>query len=608
MTEALSLAPDRSADAPGSAARPMGAVAHDGGVSFRVWAPNADAVQVTGDFNDWSETADPMRREDDGCWVADLPHAAPGHEYRYRIATGDEAVSRIDPWARAVTNSVGNGIVTAPPPAPDEAFQRPDWNRMVIYEMHIGTFNRSDPGRAGGFAEAVEKFDRLRRLGVNAIQVMPIAEFAGDLSWGYNPAHIFAVETSYGGPEAFRAFVKAAHESGFAVLMDVVYNHFGPSDLDLWRFDGWGEEGKGGIYFYNDHRSDTPWGDTRPDYGRPEVRRFIVENALHWLADYGVDGLRLDMTLYIRTISGDEFSDGDRIPDGWSLMQEITSAMAERFPGRIAIAEDLRRCAAITGPVGEGGAGFGAQWDAGFVHPIREALIAAEDADRSMQAVVDAVAEAGADDPFQRVIYTESHDEVANGQARVPHEIDGEGPSGWAAQKRSALGAALMFTTAGIPMLFQGQEFLQGGWFDDTAPLDWDLDETYRGIARLYRDLIALRLDRDGGSAGLSGRETEILLMDEARKLVVYRRFENDGDAGAVVALNFAHQPADDVEIGLPAGGTWRLRLNTDWEGYSPDFANHPSTDLEAQEGGPDDRPFSARFAIGAYSALVFTR
>ena len=586
----------------------MGAVAHDGGVSFRVWAPHADAIHVTGDFNDWSAEADPMTREEDGCWSADLAHAAPGHEYRYLVAAGEETLSRIDPWARAVTNSVGNGIVVPPPSPPDDGFQPPDWNRMVIYEMHIGTFHRPDPERPGGFADAIEKFDRLRRLGVNAIQVMPIAEFAGDLSWGYNPAHIFAVETAYGGPEAFRDFVRAAHAAGFAVLMDVVYNHFGPSDLDLWRFDGWGEGEKGGIYFYNDHRSDTPWGDTRPDYGRPEVRRFILENALHWLSDYGVDGLRFDMTLYIRTISGDEHSEGDQIPDGWSLMQEITSAMAERFPGRIAIAEDLRRCAAITAPTAEGGAGFGAQWDAGFVHPVREALIAAQDEDRSMQAVAAALTDAGAPDPFRRVVYTESHDEVANGRARVPHEIDGEGPAGWAAQKRSALGAALMFTAAGIPMLFQGQEFLQGGWFDDAVPLDWDLDETYRGIARLYRDLIALRLDRAGGAAGLSGRETEVLLLDEARKLLVYRRFEGDGDDGAVVALNFAHQPAEDVSIPLPAGGAWRLRLNTDWEGYSPDFANFPSTDLEGGEGGPDGAAASAAFAIGAYSALIFTR
>ncbi|MDF2234751.1 alpha-amylase family glycosyl hydrolase [Albimonas sp. CAU 1670] len=593
-----------------SPALPMGAAAQAEGASFRVWAPNADAVFVVGEFNDWADEADPMVRGDDGCWSATLPHAAEGQRYRFRILNGDQVLSRIDPWARALTSSVGDGIVCAPRSAPEDGFARPDWNRLVIYEMHMGTFHRSDPERPGGFAEAVEKFDHLRKLGVNAIQVMPIAEFAGDLSWGYNPAHIFAVEIAYGGPDAFRDFVAKAHAAGFAVIMDVVYNHLGPSDLDLWQFDGWSEEGKGGIYFYNDHRSDTPWGDTRPDYGRAEVRDFIRENALHWLGGYGVDGLRFDMTLYIRTISGDEGNEADAIPEGWSLMQEINAAVADRFPGRITIAEDLRLNHAMTASVEAGGAGFGAQWDAGFVHPIRAVLIAMADEDRSMQAVVDALCADYNGDPFQRVIYTESHDEVANGQARVPHEIDGEGAPGWAAQKRSTLGAALMFTTPGIPMLFQGQEFLQGDWFDDAVPLDWDMNDTFRGVTRLYRDLIALRLDREGGAAGLSGRQVEVLMMDEARKLVVFHRRDDgrEGDEGVIVALNFAHLPAEDVTVPLPGGGTWRLRLNTDWDGYSKDFAGFDSAALEGVEGERDGRPFHGTFGIGAYTALIFTR
>src|SRR5690606_26965584 len=227
----------------------------------------------------------------------------------------------------------------------------------------------------------------LRRLGVNAVQLMPAMEFAGDLSWGYNPAHIFAIESSYGGPEGFRKFVRAAHEAGIAVILDVVYNHFGPSDLDLWRFDGWGEEGKGGIYFYNDWRSDTPWGDTRPDYGRPEVRQFIRDNALYWLDEYGIDGLRFDMTLYMRTVKGDEGDEGDALEDGWSLMRWINEEIADRFPGRITIAEDLRSKEAITERAEDGGAGFGAQWDAEFAHPIREVLIEPDDGQRDMQVV-----------------------------------------------------------------------------------------------------------------------------------------------------------------------------------------------------------------------------
>ncbi len=127
-------------------------------------------------------------------------------------------------------------------------------------------------------------------------------EFAGDRSWGYNPAHPFAIESTYGGPAGFQRFVKAAHQKGIAVLVDVVYNHFGPSDLSLWQFDGWSENGMGGIYFYQDWRANTPWGDTRPDYGRREVRQYIRDNALMWLEDYRCDGLRFDATAYIRNV------------------------------------------------------------------------------------------------------------------------------------------------------------------------------------------------------------------------------------------------------------------------------------------------------------------
>jgi 1,4-alpha-glucan branching enzyme len=164
-----------------------------------------------------------------------------------------------------------------------------------------------------------------------------IAEFGGDFSWGYNPAHIFAVESSYGGPQGFKEFVKAAHKIGLGVILDVVYNHFRPCDLNLWQFDGWNENGLGGIYFYNDWRCETPWGNTRPDYGRGEVRKFIRDNAMMWLEEYHVDGLRMDMTLYIRSVHP-----GADLPDGWSLAQWLNSEVNRHFPGRITIAEDLQ--------------------------------------------------------------------------------------------------------------------------------------------------------------------------------------------------------------------------------------------------------------------------
>ena len=210
-----------------------------------------------------------------------------------------------------------------------------------------------------------------------------------------------------------------------------------------------------------------------------------------WLEEYHIDGLRFDCTQFIRTVNGS--SDQD-LPEGWSLLQWINSQIAEKYPGRITIAEDLQNNTWLTKDVGAGGAGFGAQWDAKFVHPIRQAVITPQDEQRSLAAIRDAICYRYNDDAFERVIYSESHDEVANGRARVPQEIDPADPKGWYARKRSTLAAALVFTAPGIPMLFQGQEFLEGGWFRDTVPVDWDQRDEFRGIVRLYRDLIRLRL------------------------------------------------------------------------------------------------------------------
>lgn len=584
----------------------MGALPHSAGTAFRVWAPHADAVAVTGSFNDWSEEGVPLALEENGIWYGDVPGAKAGDEYRYLIFTGGEMLSRIDPYARAVTSSVGNGIVTASNPV-DDGFEAPAWNRMVIYEMHIGTFAREGDEPAT-FDGAIARLGHLKRLGVNAVQIMPTAEFAGDVSWGYNPAHIFAVESAYGGPDGLRAFVRAAHEAGIAVILDVVYNHFGPSDLDLWRFDGWSENDKGGIYFYNDWRAETPWGETRPDYGRAEVRQFIRDNALYWLEEYGLDGLRFDMTLYIRSVRGDE--DGsDDLPDGWSLAQWLNDEVNARFPGRITIAEDLRNKPDMTAPTSDGGCGFGAQWDSQFVHPIRETLIAPDDAQRHMGTVAHTLTHHYNGDPFQRVVYTESHDEVANGRARVVHEIAPDDPGDYAAQKRSTLGAALMLTAPGIPMLFQGQEFLQGEWFQDTVPLDWDQSKDFRGIVRLYRDLVRLRLNRDGRTEGLSGPHVAVHRIDEAAKVIAFHRWA-EGGAGddVLVAANFHHQPREVYRIGFPRPGLWRLRLNTDWTGYSQAFTGLATGDVEAVEAPCDGHPWSAEVALAPWSALIFSQ
>lgn len=585
----------------------MGAIPHENGVAFRVWAPHADRVSVIGDFNDWSGDRHPMANEGNGYWYGNVDAAAIGQGYKFQITNGDQTFDRIDPYAREVTNSVGKGIVhdTAYDWEGDD-FQMPNHNEIVIYEMHIGTFHRSNDDQPGSFADTLKRLPHLKQLGVNVLQIMPVAEFAGDLSWGYNPAHIFAVESAYGGPVALKDFVKQAHAHGFAVVMDVVYNHFGPSDLDLWRFDGWSENDKGGIYFYNDHRSSTPWGETRPDYGRGEVRQFIYDNAKMWLEDFHVDGLRYDMTAYIRTISG--IGDDD-ISDGWGLMQWINRDLAQQFPNCLLIAEDLQKNNWLTKPHDHGGAGFSTQWDAAFVHPIREAVQQIDDAHRDMWAVREALCHRYNDDAMQRVIYSESHDEVANGKSRVPSEIDPENPESAHAQKRAVLAAALALTAPGIPMLFQGQELLEDDWFDDTDPIDWDRADQFKGIKQLFRDLIRLRLNREGKTRGLIGQHIHVHHVNDGDKVIAFVRSGDEDPEGDVVVLaNFANRSWDGYEIGFPAAGHWKLRFNSDWKGYSEAFADKDADDVVADEVHRDGLPATAKLSFGPYAVLVFSK
>ncbi|HEX2724968.1 MAG TPA: alpha-amylase family glycosyl hydrolase, partial [Beijerinckiaceae bacterium] len=483
-------------------ARPgMGAIPFDGGVAFRVWAPNAEAVAVAGDFNGWSETDAPLAREENGYWSGEAHAARPGHQYQYVVTYRGERLERHDPSGYDVDHSNGSTVIVDPAVFDwrgEPQFAMPPWNELVIYEMHIGTFNDQPGGQPGTLDTAIARLAHVAELGANAIQVMPLAEFPGGFSWGYNPADIFAVESDYGGPPGLVAFVKAAHRLGIAVIIDVVYNHLGPDDLDTWLFDGWHENGKGGIYFYNDWRSRTPWTDSgRPDYGRGEVRQYLRDNALFWLDAFDADGLRWDMTLYIRTVDGNEHDGGQTLPDGWRLMQWINSEINRRSPWKISIAEDLQDNPWLTADRADGGAGFDAQWAANFVHPVRRAVIAPWDDQRSMAAIRDAILGRYGASALSRVIYTESHDEVANGKARVPYEISSDDPGGWLARKRSTLGAVLVFTAPGIPMLFQGQELLEDEWFRDTDPLDWGKKDRFAGIFRMYQDLVRLRRNWD---------------------------------------------------------------------------------------------------------------
>ena len=588
----------------------MGAIPYDGGVSFRVWAPHADQVFVTGDFNNWSQTTHPLTCEDNGCWSGDIIEAKTGDQYKYLICSGEQNLFRIDPCSKEVTCSNCNSVIHHSQfDWGVEQFQIPAWHEMVVYEMHVGTFNCTESGKPGSFVSAMAKLDYLQDLGVNAIEVMPAMEFRGSFSWGYNPALIYAIESDYGGPEAFKEFVKTAHALGIAVLLDVVYNHFGPGDLDLWRFDGWSENDKGGIYFYNDWRSKTPWGDTRPDYGRGEIRQYIFDNAMMWLEEFHLDGLRWDATAFIRNVYGKDNNPEHDIAEGWSLMQWINEEIHKRHPNKISIAEDIRSNNFVTKPTSDGGAGFDAQWDELFVRQIRAALTSPEDKAVNIEGVKAAIEHCYDSNSFDRVIYTESHDEVANGKARLTQEVSPQDTASWISKKLSTLGAALVFTTPGIPMIFQGQEFLEDEWFHDKDPVDWSKEHRFQGILLLYQDLIRLRRNVDNNTRGLCGPHVNVHHVDNENKMIAFHRYEHEepGDS-VIVIVNMKNQPCHSYAIRFPREGLWRVRLNSNATRFDKDFDNFGSSDIMAKPDDKDGMPYVGEADIGPFSLMIYSQ
>jgi 1,4-alpha-glucan branching enzyme len=580
----------------------LGAILHKNGVTFRVWAPFAERVAVTGSFNGWQHA--PMEREDNGLWALEIKDAEAGQEYKYVIKNGDQELYKNDPRSLQLTTTGGNSVIADNDFEWGETeFTAPNMNEQVIYELHVGTFNRADPAMPGTFYDAIRKLDYLKDLGINMVELMPINPMPGDRGWGYAPNYIYAVETLYGGRRGLLEFVKEAHKRGIGVILDVVYNHFGPDGgLDMWRFDGWGENDKGGIYFYNDWRSSTPWGETRPDYGRPEVQDYILDNVTLWLADFRLDGLRLDSTIYMRNVKGYDNDPGNDLPEAWSLMQRLNELAHKINPHALTIAEDSGGNSYATEAIGFGGAGFGSQWENNFPHVLRSVLEPTNDQDRNLSALEDQLKRRFNTDVFKRIVYSDSHDTAANGGARLSEEIaPGEATSLYA-RKRNLLASLLTLTAPGIPMLFQGQEFNEGGSFNDWQVLEWEKAERFGGLVQAHKHLISLRKNAGGVSRGLAGQNISIVHNDPINHVMAWHRWMDGGPGDDVVIIaNFSNQTLQDYQLHLPRDGAWKVRFNSSWSGYSPDFKEVELSSTEAQNS-------QATVNLAPYSAIILSQ
>ncbi len=626
--------------APVSSSKPgMGAIPYPGGTTFRVWAKFAQSVAVVGDFNNWSTTANPLAPDaDTGYWSADVPAAAVGQTYKFHISQAQSQFYRIDPYATSIQQSANamNAVITSQFTSyVPSSFTTPHWNEAIIYELHIPTFSTQTAGGGGGgggggnvgngtFQTALPKLPDLAALGINVIQIMPLGQFKGIASTGYSPGYIFAIEDTWGGPDQFRDFVNQAHALGIAVIIDVVYNHLG--DTDLWQFDGWASpdtncpwdqyQPNGGIYFYQDYRAHTDYGHTRFDFGRPEVSQYIFDNAMRWLNERFVDGLRFDSVANIRAVqvNGSIMAD---LPDGRALLRRINQSVQTFQSWKITIAEDLQGWDKITAPLDDPDAlGFTAQWNDSFCGALRNAAIQPFDPQRNIQDLADAIAGLAGPSAFKSILYSENHDQDDpthnnNTGGRVPDRINPGHSDSWLSKKRSTLAAAVTLTAPGIPMIFQGQEFLEWRPFPNYGatpePIDWGLATQFAGIKTLYRDLIRLRRNWFNNTRGLRGANTHVLPVYD--NILIFHRWDLGGPGDDVIVIcNFSNQGYPNYTIGLPRPGTWRVRFNSDASTYDAYFNNWNTPDTHADTPPLNTMPTSATLSIAPYTCIILSQ
>jgi 1,4-alpha-glucan branching enzyme len=576
----------------------LGATLGPNSVTFRVWAPNASAARVVGDF---SSTPLGMTAGAGGIFEATSAAAHVGSTYSFSLDTPAGTLARIDPYCRQLAAAACTILDPASYAWKTPVFSRPSREAAVVYELHVGSFSVPSGADGGTFASTASALSGLADLGVNAIELMPVQDFGGGPDgWGYNPQLYFAPKASYGSADDLRALVDAAHSLGIAVWLDTVVNHCdGWSKAPLVCFDGVCPDGGAGIYFFPPGMYEaTPWGP-RPNYPDPQVLAMLLASAGTWIDEFHGDGFRWDSVSNIRAIDGTGTT-----PGGKELLTELNDGIHAK--GALSVAEDLKGYAAVTESTSQGGFGFDAQWD-GFGYTIAAQLANPVDDNRDLSQVIGALTSNYNGDPFARLIFTEDHDTVGNGGSRLPNQIDSADPTSWFARKRSILGAVMLLSVPAVPMLFQGQEGLAlGGFADPPTPL---APPTAQGlmIRAFFRDMVRLRRNLDGAAGGLQDTEIEVFHRNDTAKVVAYRRYGASGE-DVIIIVNLMNKSYPEYDIGVADAGPWRIRLNTDSTAYSSDFAAGETGSVTARQEMKDGKPYLLPLVLGAYSAMVITR
>jgi len=567
-----------------------------GGTVFKVWSPDRTTAHVRGEFNGWG-TGDPLAKVGE-YFVGRVAAAAPGHMYKYFFQNSHW---NTDARARSLNPSDNYNAHIVDPHAyvwQVADFDVPDFEEMVIYQLHVGTFaGLNDPyGSApfpAGYADAAARAGHLAELGVNAVMLNPITEFPWDISGGYNPVTQWAPEWKYGTPDDLKAMVDAFHAHGIAVILDIVWNHFAYDDNFLWNYDGT-------QIYYDDEVVTTPWGD-QADFDREGVRDYFADSALLWLDEYRLDGFRMDATSYMNI--------APQQAAGWTLMQRLNDEMDNRFADKIAIAEQLPDNPWVTRPTSLSGAGFDAQYHDAFTDDLRQEVFDAALGDPEMWKIRDIINGSGTYLEGRQVVnYLELHDEAwpSSGGQRIVKTIDTTAPHDdeWA-KGRVKLAQGLVMTAPGIPAILQGTEWLEDVDFgaESEFRIDWSKKTTYAEVFAYFQDLIGLR---KASPALRADAGVDVFHLNESGNVLAFQRYDLSGNILVVVA-NFGNADHASYRIGLPLGGTWTELLNSQDAAYGGDGPTNPG-DIAAEAVGADGFDQSAEIALAGMGLIVLSQ
>ena len=548
------------------------------GTAFAVWAPNARSVRVVGSFNDWDGRRHPMRMLGTGIWELFLPDVADGAYYRYEIAGADGHLTlHSDPvafWTEAPPQNASRVFASHYDWADaDWMSSRPEqeWHRqpLSVYEVHLGSWRRPD-GQPLGYRELAHQLaDHAVELGFSHVELLPVAEHPYSGSWGYQVTGHFAPTARFGDPDDFRYMVDHLHQRGIGVIVDWVPAHFPKDEWALARFDGTA------LYEHADPRQGEhpDWGTLVFNFGRNEVRNFLLASALFWLEELHIDGLRVDAVASMLYLDYSR-NEGEWVPNAYGgnenleaieFLKETARTVYGRKPGALLIAEESTAWPGVSRPVHLGGLGFGFKWNMGWMH--------------------DTLSYFSRDPIHRRFHHNEltfgllyawsenymlplSHDEVVHGKHSLLDKMPGDR---W--QKFANLRAlyGYMWAHPGKQLLFMGGEFGQWREWDDSSELDWHLleEHDHRGLQRLVGDLN--RTYRDTPSLWHRDHDPEGFQWIDASNadanMLSFVRYADDG-APLVCIVNLSPVPRDDQRFGLPRAGRWRELLNTDADIY----------------------------------------